>query len=105
MTKINKLLKKKNAFIKRMKMLFNTNSSPAWYYTKEANLERCRDSLLNKEAYLNHHPLEIQIELSNECNLRCIMCPYHFEKNGAKKFIDYKFLKTLKPLYPFFIKA
>lgn len=72
---------------------------------KETNLNNCHSCVLQKETYSRHFPLEIQVEVSNECNLHCIMCPYHFSIDGSKKFIDLSILQKLKPVYPYIIKA
>lgn len=47
-----------------------------------------------KEFKLNEYPLHVDIETTNECNLRCPMCPRNFMKNKVG-FMDINLFKKI----------
>lgn len=53
-----------------------------WMLCKTINEARIEISMIRRETNLNSYPMEIQIESTDMCNARCIMCN-HFYKNGT----------------------
>lgn len=90
----------------KIKTYIKTRFSDHWIANrKKNNLRLCGEHLENRVADITSYPLEMQIEVSCECNLRCIMCPYHFERNSLDKIIELELIKKLRPLLPNIIRV
>ena len=53
-----------------------------WMLCKTINEAKIEISMIKREIRLNSYPTEIQLESTDICNARCIMCN-HFYKNGT----------------------
>lgn len=53
-----------------------------WMLCKTINEAKIEISMINREIKLKSYPMEIQLESTDICNARCIMCN-HFYKNGT----------------------
>lgn len=53
-----------------------------WMLCKTINEAKIESSMIKREIRLNSYPTEIQLESTDICNARCIMCN-HFYKNGT----------------------
>lgn len=65
---------------------------------KYHNWRSCQLSLDFGLTQLQHLPLELQIELTNLCNLHCVMCPAQFF-NSTKQSLEYEQLEKIKSLF------
>lgn len=53
-----------------------------WMLCKTINEAKIEISMINREVKLNCYPMEIQLESTDICNAKCIMCN-HFYRNGT----------------------
>lgn len=58
--------------------LFNQD----WMLCKTINEAKTEISMIRRETKLTSYPMEIQLESTDVCNARCVMCN-HFYKNGT----------------------
>jgi len=68
-----------------------------------ANFSRCRSHLEQGKVDIDHLPLQMRVEVSRLCNLKCIMCPHsHPHYDPAPNKVYFMNLKTFQSLTPFF---
>lgn len=54
-----------------------------------------------KKDRVDHFPAMYQIEHTDICNARCIMCNHSFTHNHGCKFMDMSIIHELEPLFPY----
>ncbi|BAP57799.1 hypothetical protein THII_3502 [Thioploca ingrica] len=67
-----------------------------------ANFSQCRSHLEQGKVKVDHFPLQMRVEVSRLCNLKCIMCPHsdpHY--NPAPNKVYFMSLETFQSLTPF----
>ena len=57
-----------------------------------------------KNIEVSYYPTNLQIEHTNICNSKCIMCEHFFTRNHNGKFVDESFIEKLKPILPYLEK-
>ncbi len=63
------------------------------------NESKAKENFQKNKPYANHFPMFLQLEFSNRCNLRCIMCFYDF--TPPYKFIPDVAVKRLLSIAPY----
>ncbi len=54
-----------------------------------------------KNDRVYHYPQLLQIEHTDICNARCIMCNHFFTRNHGCKFMDFSMIQRLEPYLPY----
>lgn len=68
-------------------------------FVKEENVRRISEWISNgKDGQVNFYPTYIQLEHTNRCNARCIMCNHFYLENKGAKDISYEMVKKIEPL-------
>lgn len=57
--------------------------------------------LYEKKDRVDHFPAMYQIEHTDICNARCIMCNHSFTRNHGCKFMDMNIIHELEPFFPY----
>lgn len=72
-----------------------------WMLCKTINEAKIEISMIRRETKLNSYPMEIQLESTDICNARCIMCN-HFYKNGTHPIRQqFEMVQKLNNLFPY----
>lgn len=72
-----------------------------WMGVKQLNLFLMELDHFEKQRIVSYYPRNLQVEHTNVCNSRCIMCVHYFNKNHNGKFVDDAFIEKLRPLLPY----
>lgn len=72
-----------------------------WMSVKQLNLFLMELDHFEKRTVVSYYPRNLQIEHTNVCNSRCIMCVHYFNKNHNGKFVDDSFIQKIEPLLPY----
>lgn len=72
-----------------------------WMAVKQINVFLMELDNYEKRTTVSYYPRNLQIEHTNVCNARCIMCTHYFNKNHNGKFVDDKFVERIKPVLPY----
>lgn len=72
-----------------------------WKLCKTINEAKIEISMIHRETKLDSFPMEIQLESTDICNARCVMCN-HFYKNGIHPLEQqYEIVQKLTDLLPY----
>jgi len=76
------------------------------YNRKEDNLVRCKQNIHNKLNTIYSYPVYAYFEVSNACNLRCMMCgpqvyDLRFKQSGYKGVMPLEVIKRIEHILPY----
>lgn len=72
-----------------------------WKVCKDINEFMIFCNAINEQSYLNTVPLKLQIETTDICNAKCIMCSHSYNPGSGKTILNSKLLTRLEPIFPF----
>lgn len=72
-----------------------------WRLAKNINDVLREYDLVEQNLYLHCYPSELQLESTNVCNAKCIMCSHSYENNKNAGFIDGAFLEEIQEILPY----
>ncbi|MEE1086820.1 MAG: SPASM domain-containing protein [Schaedlerella sp.] len=72
-----------------------------WQFVKNVNDVLREYDLIEQNSELHCYPSEVQIESTNICNARCIMCSHSYDKNHNGGVIGEAFLENMIEILPF----
>lgn len=72
-----------------------------WQLVKSINDVLREYDLIERKKELYCYPSEMQIESTNVCNAKCIMCSHSYDHNQNAGFIDTGFLDSIRSILPY----
>ncbi len=77
------------------------DGAPEGWKRKEQNRILAKREIGQQKASFCHYPDVLQIELTNYCNARCIMCYHYYEGNARSEHLPAEVKEKVKALLPY----
>ena len=72
-----------------------------WMAVKQINVFLMELDNYEKRIIVSYYPRNLQVEHTNICNARCIMCTHYFNKNHNGTFVNDEFIDRIRPVLPY----
>lgn len=72
-----------------------------WNILRTINKAKIHLNVLHKELILDTKPTFLQLEITNYCNAKCIMCPHIYQGNAGAKHLSKDTFNRLEELLPY----